>query len=565
MRHMKTEKNKTPAVILLRATVLAVGAVLVTLFVLRGFEPQNRNHLDNPENESAEIDTKKRNSPEDGTAENAEEGSVAWTIIQCAPGITIETRLWDDKEGATDAMVIYDFGTYHPQKVRWDAETETMEMGFFTPETENREAYWEYVNISKTGDLPVFEDELEYFAYFQTIYPEMLEYRACSLAEEGKVFGGAGDLRNINVGNKFYRYFTWGGERYLIENYRSDWKINNYCHLYRTDKMKSAYSFNGSERVGRLDEYGYLTWMDVRRGRYCFHQDIGLGEIFFFDVYPAGADEQEDYGEVDVYIYREGETEPFQKFCAGKSVSEGMFSFDDYNADGYLDLQVYFGNGMGGKYADHYVWSPSREVFVKMSAFEYAGSYWLDSEKRQLFWRSGRVYDYTTELYQWTGETELTLLRSYAHWQEREEEAHHVTVTLYENGSPRVLSEANYAAENATEADDCGFGSKAYELFAEEIVWEGQVNDPSDSGYYTLLFLRTPACDEEGESLQNQYVDKLFVLDSETKLERVLSWNSAAGFERAQLLEDAGVEIIYTDGSRHECTYGEVFGLEAAG
>lgn len=73
---------------------------------------------------------------------------------------------------------------------------------------------------------------------------------------------------------------------------------------------------------------------------------------------------------------------------------ESPFRFEDFNADGYLDLTVIYYYGANGGNASHYIFSPSKNEFVKLdSEFEYYGSYRVDYETRRLY-----MHDHATAI-----------------------------------------------------------------------------------------------------------------------------------------------------------------------
>lgn len=471
------------------------------------------------------------------------------------------SELWGEKEGVTNTVVVYDFGTYQPQEVCWNAETETMEMGFHTPESEYNEAYWTYVNISRSEELPVFEEELEYFDFFREIHPNMDIYRSYKPAGDYLGSDEMGQFRWIHTSNGNICYFMWHGINYQMESYRSDEKT--YDDRYMTKQLKDVYRPSDNyENYGKLDEYGYLQWADLMGRRYQFHQDIGVDDLLFFDVYPVhteGVDWREEYDLMNIHIYREGDSEPFQELRVNSDHLGEIFSFEDYNADGYQDLRVFHGEGTGGQNSDHYVWSPSQEIFVEAPEPGVLGRYTIDLESRRLTYTyRGPNYngDQVYELYQWVGETQFEPLRRW--YPVDDERMCQRTITSYENGVPRVLSDASYTPAEI----GYGVGTMAFHLFENDILWEGKARNPFTGETCTLLYQQNLMQNEE-EVLEGQYKNLLFVLDSKTKLVRVLDWENNVEFDKAEILGETCVIYSYTDGSGQECLFEEIFDLGA--
>lgn len=472
------------------------------------------------------------------------------------------SELWGEKKGVTSTVVVYDFGIYQPQEVHWNAETETMEMGFYTPESEYNEAYWTYVNISRSEELPVYEEEMEYFDFFREIYPNMDIYRSYKPAGEYLGSDEMGQFRWIHTSEGNACYFMWHEMNYQMESYRSDGKT--YDDRYMTEQLKDVYLILGNyENYGKLDEYGYLQWTDVKGRRYQFHQDIGVGDLLFFDVYPVhteGVDWREEYDLMDIHIYREGESEPFQELRVCSDYLGQIFSFEDYNADGYQDLRVFHDEGTGGQNSDHYVWSPSQEIFVEAPEPGVLGRYTIDLESRRLTYTyRGPNYngDHVYELYQWVGETQFEPLRRW--YPVDDERMCQRTITSYENGVPRVLSDASYTSAEL----GYGVGRMAFQLFENDILWEGKARNPFTGETCTLLYQQNLMQNEEEEVLEGQYKNLLFILDPGTKPVRMLSWENTAEVEKAEIFDDTSVIFSYTDKNRHECQFGEVFDPDA--
>ena len=145
------------------------------------------------------------------------------------------------------------------------------------------------------------------------------------------------------------------------------------------------------------------------------------------------------------------------------------FSFEDFNADGYLDLIVEYYYGSNGGTASRYIFSPSKEEFVELdSELDYYGMYGVDSETRRLYMHEhGSAISGTETTYQWKNEMDYEIIKQFDH--DSVGDGVQVTIIRYENGKEETLSDYLYSTGEYVERIDDIWGTY-YEDFIMSLI-----------------------------------------------------------------------------------------------
>lgn len=274
-------------------------------------------------------------------------------------------------------------------------------------------------------------------------------------------------------------------------------------------------------------EYGathYYQWNgeEFRNIQYfCFEEEISPGQIFSFDCRGAETGENDAGDEIlyQVAVSVSGKEKPFQIFEAESAMKNidgerGVFSFEDFNADGYQDLNVLYYYGANGGSAAHYIWSPTKGMFVKApEALEGYSSYSVDQEKRQLYIHMHESAAEGSEyLYQWSGEMDCELRRFYDYRCVYDDDGDitgmHEKISSFENGREKVLSDYIYPIEECMEEG-------LYEMYLLDFVWEREI-DLTEQEQNCIL--RYAQVELDGEADEKYYLDFLYLFREDTYL-----------------------------------------------
>ena len=206
------------------------------------------------------------------------------------------------------------------------------------------------------------------------------------------------------------------------------------------------------------------------------------------------------------------------------------FSFEDFNADGYLDLTVEYYYGANGGTASHYIFSPSKEEFVELdSELEYYGMYGVDSETRRLYMHyHGSAISGTETIYQWKNEMDYEMIKQFDH--DSVDDGVQVTILRYENGKEETLSDYLYSQEEYVERLDDIWGT-----YYEDFIWEKEVTDRTTGKKYTIryteVFLPEEAARNGSPNIGIYYDGRIYVYDEDTYLVSVTHTDRASQAE----------------------------------
>lgn len=309
----------------------------------------------------------------------------------------------------------------------------------------------------------------------------------------------------------------------------------------------------------REDEKGNTMEADLTRDEYVLVEEIGPGQVFSFTCEMVGTREN---GIWDEKVYRVavtalGAEEPFQVFEAGSARGDefsywdydNAFYFVDFNSDGYQDLQMLYYYGANGGSVSTFIWSPSREEFVRVPEELDNEDYRCYPETRRLnmHHRNGGSSG-TDELYQWTGEMDYELLRCRDYTYEDVFDAddpliwtgenYHCRIVSFEGGRERVLADYTYDSDE----EMSGYVSLLYWL---DVAWERQV-DLEGTASCTLRYLQDVS-EEEGETA---YLDYLLISRADTCLVGALSQEAPSAYEDFVWDEEnSRLTVSYQDGT----------------
>lgn len=127
-------------------------------------------------------------------------------------------------------------------------------------------------------------------------------------------------------------------------------------------------------------------------------------------------------------------------------------SFEDFNADGYQDLFLLFYYGANGGSASHYLWSPSKEQFVKASEeLGYFGFYSIDPDTRRLYMHyHGSAISGTETTFQWSNETDCEKIKKFVHDSVWHTDQIEVSIAEYSGERRRYLRIIHIPMRNTT-------------------------------------------------------------------------------------------------------------------
>ena len=240
------------------------------------------------------------------------------------------------------------------------------------------------------------------------------------------------------------------------------------------------------------------------------------------------------------------------------------YSFEDFNADGYLDLMVEYYYGANGGTATRYIWSPSKGQFIKgPEEFEYYGSYGIDQEQRQLHMHHhGSAISGTEYLYQWSGEMDCELIRYFNHNEVFDYDSERfdmvgvqVYISTFENGQEKVLSDYLYLDQEYFQRLDEIWG-----IYDCDFVWEQKVSLDGQEQPCILRYAQTSRSDEEagtGDDEQSGksadiYMDQIYLFREDTYLICALEQEAEAFYEELNWEEDRQqLTVRYADGTVH--------------
>ena len=404
-----------------------------------------------------------------------------------------------------------------------------------------------------TENYPKYDSAAETVSYFQNQYPEMYSLNAYLLGEDTlwnfeesmleNIFYEVEDLEGI------HGLFFWNGTTYEMFS-------RNSPVYYKSVQMAKA-------GLG-YDSFPFLTWQkeaeesisqsDYLADAHFYIRDLGGGKVIQFQAEAVKTETAKnlsgDYEKNNTYqikIYDEKELlQEIQVNVIQKG--ESPFLFEDFNADGYLDLTVVCWLGTFGGSVRHYIYDSSERKFMELdSEFEYCVDYFVEPETRRL-----RIYSYGPAItgreavYQWKNETDYEILKQFLH--EETEGFVRVKISRYEKGREEILSDYLYSREEYIERSDI------WGTYREDFIWEKEVTDRTTEKKYMIRYAEVFREKYARENGGSYYEGRIYVYDEDTYLIGMTSPETSISKSDSIIWEDGGRDkeqalvIHYVDG-----------------
>lgn len=384
---------------------------------------------------------------------------------------------------------------------------------WFQEKWNERELEWQFCTAESFSRLP-YEELLK---RLQVLHPGLWN---CVFYTRETGEYDAWPLIDLMTEDGEYVYYYRRGQWYQV-SIRPTEDAGGRQGLFGSEGYSFAYDLGYSHQESYsfyVTEQGDITETDQIQHRHYLEQEMGPGLQLCFDCQMTDEYRGElfiDYT-YEVAVSRLGE-EPFQILEVSSAEWE-PFSFEDFNADGWLDLRVLYYYGANGGTASHYIWSPSKGEFVCGSEeLEYFGMYGIDQEKRQLHMHyHGSASSGTEELYQWSGETDCELIRRFNHDDVNNYQEMHIGIYSYEDGQEKVLSDYDYPWDEYVER------GAIWGIYTLDFVWEREIELPGQEGTCILRYAQEKSVpeDEDGEETKEkqEMLDYLFLFREDTYL-----------------------------------------------
>lgn len=411
----------------------------------------------------------------------------------------------------------------------------------------------EIENTIRTADaLPIGDTYGELREYLQILYPDLQSCRIFTrerdqFCEEPIVW--------LTTQEAKFAYFCQEGQWF---------QLSTVDGTYYRDDVRSSLGYDGFNDAYQwvISTEGYISEMDLIQNTayFYFEKEIGTGQIFSFDCRGARTGGEEDW---DGKTYRIavsvlGDEKPFQVLDAESAVgnlSEGMdtFSFGDINVDGYLDLNVLYYYGASSGTVARFVWSPSREEFVRMPKVLENTNIVTDPETRRMnIHYHDSAASGADELYQWSGEMDFERIRYREYrWEDiicdhiAVDEFYYTKIISYDHGREKLLTDYKY------ESDSAGFRYVSA-LYYLDVKWEREIAAEGQDGPCILRYAQEKAePDENGQ--EGGYLDYLFLFREDTYLICALVEQEAPAAYADIVWENKAQQLVvnYEDGTSH--------------
>ncbi len=377
--------------------------------------------------------------------------------------------------------------------------------------------YAQEVILHPAGDYPGYTTGEEAFSYFQDRYPDMCGMISYPLSEYK-----FGDYKEGICNQVFYvvetpdevrGFFLWKG--YYCE-VASQKEADESPNLDSAVRHKLDYDYEPLF-LWHQETDGNIMLLDNLKSNYFYIRDLGGGEKIQLQAKIIGRGEP---GESTPYIYQveiydEKGEELIQELQVTSTYGyESPFVFEDFNADGYLELTVRYFYGANGGTASHYVFSPSKRVFVKLDEeLDYYCTYSVDDETRRLYMTShGSAISGSAFTYQWEGEMDYELIKLFNHIGSPEMGVQ-VEIVRYDQGKREMICDYKYMYEEYKERID-----DIWRIYDEDFIWEKEIRDKTTGKKYMLRYMEV--FDEEMAAYNKgtYYEGWIYVFDEDTYL-----------------------------------------------
>lgn len=409
--------------------------------------------------------------------------------------------------------------------------------------------------ILRPADLCLAYDSWEdAVSYFTGRYPDLYGLEAKMYGEDTLWDDKEGDPERIFYEVKEtegdHGFFIWNETVYEVFSYGGcdDKKM--------TDTVREMAGYDCDPCfIWEKKEDGRLVYLDNFKGNYFYKEVLGDETIIRLQAKIVDVIEGECNTVVyDVEVFDEEGERLLQEIQADSTYAhESPFVFEDFNADGYLDLTVEYYYGANGGSASHYIFSPSKKEFVKLDEeLESYCTYRVDLETRRLYisyhWN---VFNYGEATYQWKNEMDYEMIREFECSGRDDQEQ--VCIIRYENGEEEVLSNYTYSLQEYEERDDI-LGT-----YYEDFLWEKEVTDKTTGKKYMLryaeVFIPEYAERNTGINYGVYYDGRIYVYDEDTYLIRVIHSEIASEAESIEWEDGDGkteqaLEVHYPNDGR---------------
>ena len=371
------------------------------------------------------------------------------------------------------------------------------------------------VILHPAGDYPRYTTGEEAFSYFQDRYPDMYGMRAYPLSGY-ELWDYEEDMFDqifyvVEAPDEIRGFFLWKGYYCEVASQEEAEEISNLVYAVRHEL---DYDYEPLF-LWHQDTDGSIMLLDNLKSNYFYIKDLGGGEKIQLWAKIIGSEPGELFDTItyQVEIYDEkGEELLHELQVRSTYVYESPFKFEDFNADGYLDLTVIYYYGANGGTASHYIFSPSKGEFAKLdSELDYYGMYGVDNEERRLYMHyHGSAISGTEATYQWSGEMDYEKIKQFDH--DSTQDGVEVKIVQYEEGKEKVICDYVYTLEEYVEREDI------WGIYYEDFIWEKEITDKATGKKYMLrygeVFLEEMAVNNNG----TYYDGRLFVFDEDTYL-----------------------------------------------
>lgn len=405
--------------------------------------------------------------------------------------------------------------------------------------------------VLHSADIDLEHDSWEEaVSYFENRYPDMNSLEAYLYGEhtlwnfEGEISDSV--FYKVEEPEVCHGFFHQNGKTFEVLSQGK----SGYYDMVHTMRSNMGYDYDACFLWER-EEDGSMVYEDKVEGNYSYVKDLGGEKIVRIQAEIMEIEEGELINDViyGVKIVDEKENKVLQELEVNSSYSnKSPFSFEDFNADGYLDLTVEYYYGANGGTASHYIFSPSKEEFVELdSELDYFGMYGVDSETRRLYMHyHGSAISGTEITYQWKNEMDYEKIRQFDH--DSMDDGVQVTILRYENGKEETLSDYLYSQEEYVER----LGD-IWSTYDEDFIWEKEVTDRTTGKKYTIRYAEV-FLPEEAERNHGIYYDgRIYVYDEDTYLvsvthSEIVSQSESIEWEDGSEDTEQMIVIHYTGG-----------------
>ncbi len=422
---------------------------------------------------------------------------------------------------------------------------------YFKLESEDDEEKRVEEVVLHSADIDLEHDSWEEaVSYFENRYPDMNSLEAY-LYGERTLWNFEGEISDsifykVEESEVSHGFFHQNGKTFEVLSQGK----SGYYNMVDTMRSNMGYDYDACFLWER-EEDGSMVYENNLEGNYSYVKDLGSEKIVRIQAEIMEIEEGELIDDViyGVKIVDEKENKVLQELEVNSSYSnKSPFSFEDFNADGYLDLTVEYYYGANGGTASHYIFSPSKEEFVELdSELDYFGMYDVDSETRRLYMHyHGSAISGTEITYQWKNEMDYEKIRQFDH--DSVDDGVQVTILRYENGKEETLSDYLYSQEEYVERLSDIWGT-----YDEDFIWEKEVTDRTTGKKYTIRYAEAFLPEEAERNYGIYYDGRIYVYDEDTYLvsvthSEIISQSESIEWKDGGEDTEQMIVIHYTDG-----------------